>query len=157
MNHIKLTLSIFLLATLVIPAAMVYANVPTIITITRRTDGGNTIVDVKVSHTDSTTSHYISQVSLDLDGTIKSFIDLPKATTVEATYILNIGTTSPKTIKAQAVCNIHGPSSWFTEGGTGNTGGSVPSGGSIPSYPTEAIIAGILTALAVATILYRKR
>jgi desulfoferrodoxin (superoxide reductase-like protein) len=156
MNHIKLTLSIFLLATLVIPAAIVYANVPTIITITRRTDGGNTIVDVKVSHTDSTTSHYISQVSLDLDGTIKSFIDLPKATTVEATYILNIGTTSPKTIKAQAVCNIHGPSSWSTEGETGNTGGSVPSGGSIPSYPTEAIIAGILTALAAATILYRK-
>jgi desulfoferrodoxin (superoxide reductase-like protein) len=157
MNRIKLTLAIFLFATLVIPAAVVYGNVPTVLTITRRIEGSNTLVDVRVSHADPTTSHYISQISLDLDGAIKSFTDLPKATTVEATYTLNLGTTNPKTIKAQAVCIIHGPSSWFTEGGTSNTGGSTQSGGGIPSYPTEAIIAGIMTALAAATILYRKR
>lgn len=156
MNRIKLILPFFLLVTLVIPSAIVYGNVPTVLTITRRTEGSNILVDVKVSHADPTTSHYISQISLDLDGAIRSFTDLPKATTVEATYTLNLGTTSPKTIKAQAVCIIHGPSSWFTEGGTGNIGGSAQGGG-IPSYPTEAIVAGIVTALAAATILYRKR
>ena len=157
MNRTKLTLATFLFVTLIIPAAVVYGNVPTILTVIRRTEGSNTLVDVRVSHTDPTTSHYISQISLDLDGAIKSFTDLPKATTVEATYTLNLGTNNLKTIKAQAVCIIHGPSSWFTEGGTGNTGGSTQSGGGIPSYPTEAIIAGIMTALAAATILYRRR
>jgi desulfoferrodoxin (superoxide reductase-like protein) len=157
MDHIKLTLTIFFLVTLVIPTAIVYGNVPTVLTITRRTEGGNTLADVKVSHADPTTSHYISQINLDLDGVIKSFTDLPKATTVEATYTLNLGTTSPKTIKAQAVCNIHGPSLWFTEGGTSNAGGSTQSSGGIPSYPIEATISGIITALALATILYRKR
>jgi desulfoferrodoxin (superoxide reductase-like protein) len=157
MNRFKLTLTFFLFAILVIPAVIVYGNVPTVLTITRRTEGGNILVDVKVNHADPTTSHYISQISLDLDGTIKSFTDLPKATTVDATYTLNLGTTSPKTIKAQAVCIIHGLSSWFTEGEPGNTGGSSQSGGGVPSYPTEAIFAGIITALAVAMILYRKR
>jgi desulfoferrodoxin (superoxide reductase-like protein) len=157
MNRTKLTLAIFLFVTLIIPAAVVYGNVPTVLTVIRRTEGSNTLVDVKVSHADPTTSHYISQIGLDLDGAIKSFTDLPKATTLEATYTLNLGTTNPKIIKAQAVCIIHGPSSWFTEGGTGSTGGSTQSGGGIPSYPTEAIIAGIMTALAAATILYRKR
>lgn len=153
MNHIKLTLAVFFLVTLAIPAAIVYGNVPTVLTITRRTESGNTLIDVKVSHADPTTSHYISQINLDLDGVIKSFTDLPKATTVEATYTLNLGTTSPKTIKAQAICNIHGPSSWFTEGGTSGT----TSSGGVPSYPIEAIIDGMIIALAVATILYRKR
>jgi desulfoferrodoxin (superoxide reductase-like protein) len=157
MNRIKFTLTFCLLVTLVVPAVIVYGNVPTVLTVTRRTESGNTLVDVKVNHADPSTSHYISQISLDIDGAIKSFTDLPKATTVEATYTLNLGTTSPKTIKAQAVCIIHGPGSWFTEGGTSNTGGSAQSGGGIPSYPTEAIFAGILSAMAAVMILYRKR
>ena len=155
MNRIKLTLTVLLLTALTLPVVTVHANVPTILSITRRTDSGNTLIDVKVNHADPTAAHYISQITLDLDGTTKTLTDLIKAITPETTYTLNIGATSPKTIKAQATCNLHGPSAWFTEAGStiGGTGGTTSSG--VPSYSLEATIIGAV--IAVAALLARKR
>jgi desulfoferrodoxin (superoxide reductase-like protein) len=153
MNGSKLAVLALLLTLLVFPIVIVYANVPTIISITRRTDSSNTLIDVKVSHADPTAAHYISQITLDLDGATKTFTDITKATTTEVTYTLNIGATNPKTIKAQATCIIHGPSAWYAEGGTtGSTGGNSYG---VPAYPIEAIIMGII--LSVATLLLIKK
>ncbi len=139
---------VLLLATLAIPVATVLADVPAVLSITRRTEGGNTLIDVRVNHNGPTTNHYISQIVLDTDGTIRTFPGLPKATTAQATYTLNIGSSNPASIKAQATCNIHGPSTWFTEASSGgNTG--------IPAYPVEATAAGVL--IAAAAIILAKR
>jgi desulfoferrodoxin (superoxide reductase-like protein) len=134
-------LILIILFTLTIPTVTVYADVPTVLSITRRTVSSNTIIDVTVRHAGPSVNHYVNQVSLDLDGTIKVFADLPKPTEVQTTFTLNIGSATPNTISAQAVCNIHGPSPWFKEG----TATTSPSGG-IPGYPLEAIAAGIFIA-----------
>jgi desulfoferrodoxin (superoxide reductase-like protein) len=147
MKKIRLTLTVLLLTILTLPVVTVHANVPNVLSITRRTDSGNTLIDVKVSHSDPSTTHYISQITLDLDGATKTFTDLPKATATDATYTLNIRAVTPKTIKAQATCNLHGPSAWFNE-----AGGTTSSG--IDAYPMEAVLIGV--ALAV-TVLNRKR
>jgi hypothetical protein len=148
-------IAILLLAALALPATAAHANVPTVMSITRRTDtSGNTLIDVKVNHADPTTSHYISQITLDLDGTTRTFTDLTKATTVEATYSLNIGNATPKLIKAQATCIIHGPSAWLTESTTTGTTGGTSSGG-VDAYPLEAIAIG--ATLAVTVLLLSRR
>lgn len=144
---------VFLMLVIIfLPTIGVYANVPSVLSITRRNESGNTIIDVKVSHADPSSTHYIAQINLDLDGTTKSFTDLPKATTIEATYSLNIGSMTPKTIKAQAVCIIHGAGAFFTEGGTSGT----TSGGGVPAYPSEAIFGGVLLAAAVLLLLSKR-
>ena len=143
-------LLIFLILT--IPAATVRADIPSVLSIARRTDSGNTYIDVLVRHADPTTNHYILQINLDLDGTTQTFKDLPKATTTQYTFTLNIGSANPKTIKAQAVCNLHGPGPWYTEGAAVTT-----SSGGLPGYPTESVAAGILIAVAVVLILGRRR
>lgn len=147
MKKIRLTLTVLLLTILTLSVVTVHANVPNVLSITRRTDSGNTLIDVKVSHSDPSATHYISQITLDLDGATKAFTDLPKATAIDATYTFNIGAITPKTIKAQATCNLHGPSVWFNEAeGTTSSG--------IDAYPMEAVLIGV--ALAV-TVLDRKR
>jgi len=151
----RIAIAVLFILTLFLPVDVVHANVPSVINITRRTENGNTLVDVKVSHSDPSTSHYIAQINLDLDGTTKPFTNLSKATTTEATYTLNIGQINPKTVKAQAICVIHGPGDWFTESATGGSTGGSYSGGGIPSYPTESIVVGAI--LAVAIILLSKK
>jgi hypothetical protein len=148
-------LTLVLLAAATLTTTAVNANVPTVLSITRKTDSVNTLIDVKVNHADPTSTHYISQITLDLDGTTKTFTDLPKTTTTEAIYTLNIGATTPKTVKAQATCSLHGPSAWFTEAveTTGNTGGTT--GGGVPAYPSGAIFIGVV--LAVILLLMKKR
>jgi hypothetical protein len=140
-----------LVLVLSLPAAFVYANVPSVLGIIRRTEGSNTIIDVKVSHTSPSTTHYIASITLDLDGTQKTFTDLTKATTNEATYSLNIGSVNPKIIKAQATCILHGPSNVFTENATpGTTGG-------IPSYPLETVVIGSILAICITEIVKKKQ
>jgi desulfoferrodoxin (superoxide reductase-like protein) len=140
MNKLSSILVLILLA-LSLPAVFVYANVPSVLSITHRTEGVNTVIDVKVSHANPSDTHYIASISLDHDGTQKTFTDLTKATANEATYSLNIGTATPKIIKAQATCILHGTSSVFTENATpGTTGG-------IPGYPLETMIIGSTLAI----------
>jgi hypothetical protein len=134
--------SVLIILALSLPTVFVYANVPSVLGITRRTEGTNTIIDVKVSHTAPSATHYISLMSLDLDGT-------QKATTNEATYSLNIGSANPKTIKAQATCILHGPGGVFTENAAPETTGG------IPSYPLETIVIG--SALAILIVINVKR
>ena len=143
-------ISLLIILALSLPTVIVQANIPTVLSVTRRTEGSNTIIDVKVSNTLPSATHYISLISLDLDGTQKTFTDLTKATTNEATYSLNIGSANPKTIKAQATCVVHGPSSVFTENAVpGTTGG-------IPGYPFETIVIGSTLAICIAVIVKRK-
>jgi len=151
----RIAIAVLVILALFLPIVMVHANVPSVINITRRTENGNTLVDVKVSHSDPSTSHYIAQINLDLDGTTKPFTNLSKATTTEATYTLNIGQINPKTVKAQAICIIHGPGDWFTESATGGSTGGSYGGGGIPAYPIESIVIGAI--LAVAIILLSKK
>lgn len=144
-------ISLLIILALSLPTVIVHANIPTVLSITRRTEGSNTIIDVKVSHTSPSTTHFISLISLDLDGTQKTFTDLTKSTTNEAIFSLNIGSTNPKTIKSQATCNIHGPSSVFTENAApGTTGG-------IPGYPLETVVIGSTLAICIAVIVKRKQ
>lgn len=144
-------LVIFVMFLSVLPVFVVRANVPSVLSVTRRTESGNLIVDVKVNHSQPSETHYISVINLDVDGTMRSFTELPKATLVEATYSLNLGQTSPKAIKAQATCNIHGPGTYLDEASVGNT-----TPGGIPGYPTEATIFGIVIALCSAFIRSKK-
>ena len=95
----------------------VFADVPNTTSIIRRNEGGNLLLDVKVRHADPSTSHYISQINIDLDGTIKSFTDLTKVTTTEATYTINVGSVNPKVVKAQPVCSVHGAAPILRRGG----------------------------------------
>jgi hypothetical protein len=150
MNKLSAILVLILVA-LSLPTVIVQANIPTVLSIIRRTEGSNTIIDVKVSNTLPSATHYISLISLDLDGTQKTFTDLTKATTNEATYSLNIGSANPKVIKAQATCVVHGPGSVFTENATpGTTSG-------IPGYPLETLVLGSALAICIAVIVKRKQ
>jgi len=152
----KLAIVSITLIILFLPVVKVSANIPSVLSITRRTEGSNTLVDVKVSHQDPSTTHYIAKINLDLDGTIKTYQNLTKATVVEATYTLNIGAANPKTIKAQAVCIVHGPGIYFTEVTT-STPGPVSSGGGIPAFPFESLAVGLIIALIIASSFYKKK
>jgi desulfoferrodoxin (superoxide reductase-like protein) len=149
MNKLGAILVLILLA-LSLPTVIVHANIPTVLSITRRSDGSDTVIDVKVSNTFPSSTHYIESITLDLDGTLKTFTDLTKATANEATYSLNIGAVNPKTIKAQATCNVHGPSSWFTENSLpGTTTG-------VTGYPFETIVIGCALAILIVINVNRK-
>ncbi|HIH88295.1 TPA: hypothetical protein HA344_03680 [Candidatus Bathyarchaeota archaeon] len=147
MNKIISLLTLILLSISTLASTTVNADVPTVLTITRRTDAsGNILVDVKIRHADPTTNHYITQITLELDGATKTQTDLVRASSVEATYTINIGTTSPRTIRARATCNLHGASAWFSESGTSGDGGTSTG---IPAYPLAAVALGTLAAAAI--------
>ena len=125
----------------------VQADVPTVLSITRRMESGNLFVDVKVRHANPSTSHYIDDIKIDSDGSVKEYSDLQRATTTEHTFSINLGQVNPKLIKAQAICNIHGPSAYLQESSTG---------GSIPGYPIGSFAIGFAASILIYSLLKRR-
>jgi desulfoferrodoxin (superoxide reductase-like protein) len=144
-----LFIAVIILTVTAIQTSLVQADVPTVLSITRRSEGGNLFVDVKVRHANPSTTHYIDNTRIDSDGNVKEYGGLQRATTTEYTFTLNLGVVTPKLIKAQAVCNLHGPSAYLQETSTGS--------GGIPAYSTEALIIGTVASMIIYSFFRRGR
>jgi len=91
---------------------VVFADVPSVLIIEPWTSGTDTILNITVRHSSSTSSHYVNKVEVDVDGTVHD-IDLIPQSTVNFVVQFNMGElTEEPTVRARAVCTIHGWSSW---------------------------------------------
>lgn len=95
----------------------VEALIPSIVSVTPWANGTHTILNITITHVGSPIpigpSHYVSIVEVDVNGTINSLTQsTPQATT---TFVVqyDMGEISGTfSVKARAICNVHGPSSW---------------------------------------------
>jgi hypothetical protein len=91
------------------------ALVPSIVSVTSRDVGSTTWVDVVVFHQSPPTigpSHYVSNIELEINGTVQDLAQSPQ-TTETFTVQVSLG---PKTntylVRARAFCIVHGYSAW---------------------------------------------
>ncbi len=94
----------------------VLGDVPTVENIEPWAIGTETILNITIRHSNPTTSHYVNNVQVDIDGAVQN-VGLPSTPIQSApTFVMqfNMGelTTTP-TVEAKANCNLHGaPLSW---------------------------------------------
>lgn len=88
------------------------ADVPSVLSIEPWTSGTDTILNITVTHSSPTGSHYVNKVEVDANGTIHD-INLTPQSTVPFTVQYDMGELADEVpVKARAHCNIHGWSNW---------------------------------------------
>lgn len=89
-----------------------FAGVPSVLSVEGWASGTDTILNITVSHSPFTSSHYVNKVEVDVDGTVDE-INLPSQSTVTFVVQYNMGeVTGTPTVQTRAFCNIDGWSSW---------------------------------------------
>jgi desulfoferrodoxin (superoxide reductase-like protein) len=90
----------------------VEALVPSIESVSFHDEGSTTMLDITVSHVGSPTAigsgHYVSNIQLEINGTV---IDLPQSPQSTETFTVqySLGSnTDTYTVRARALCNLHG-------------------------------------------------
>jgi len=104
----------------VFQAAPVFANVPTVTSVTAwtRQSDNHTILNITVVHDGYFPGHYVNWVQVNVSGTVQmvSMTDSsPVDQTVNSTFVVpyDMGVVSDTpTVQAQANCIMHGSSSW---------------------------------------------
>ena len=190
MNHKVLSLTItfsLLLSTPLfacVQVLTVQALVPSIVNVDFREVGSTVWVDIVISHEPPPaigSSHYVSNVQLEINGGVTDLTQTPQSsTTFTVEYELGSNTNS-YSVRARALCNVHGYSGWsaivtYTSPSPTPTPTSTPSETPTPSasptpspepteppglLPQEAlyaiVIAGIGVAVVAAILILRKR
>lgn len=114
-KFVKIGISILLLATALFfcfQTLTVEALVPTITTVSYHDVGSTTWADITVFHDGSPTpigaGHYVSNIRLDINGTVQNLAQSPQSSET-FTVQYSLGPNSNKySIRAQALCNQHG-------------------------------------------------
>jgi desulfoferrodoxin (superoxide reductase-like protein) len=90
----------------------VAALVPSIESVSFHDDGSTTVVDIAVNHVGSPTpigsGHYVSNIQLEINGTV---VDLPQSPQSTETFTVQYSlgpNTDTYTVRARALCNLHG-------------------------------------------------
>jgi hypothetical protein len=150
----------------------VEALVPSIVSVSFREVGSTVWVDVVISHQPPPaidSSHYVSNVQLEINGAGTDLTQSPQSTTT-FTVEYNLGSnTSSYSVRARALCTLHGYSSWSaTTAYTPPTPtpspsqSPVPTGSPTPSpeptatpnvvFPQEALYAIVIAAVGIAVV-----
>jgi hypothetical protein len=93
-------------------AAPSLADVPTVVQLTSRQEGTNTILVLKIRHANPSQSHYVNTVEIEINGNpISLTLNPQNSQTFEYEY--NAGTLdSSANVRARAHCTLHGWSDW---------------------------------------------
>ena len=112
-------IAIFMLLAIAVSASIqvqtAEALVPSIQSVTHHDDGSTTVLDITVLHVGSPTpigaGHYVSNIQLEINGTI---VDLPQSPQDTETFNVEYSlgpNTDTYTVRVRASCTVHGYSS----------------------------------------------
>ncbi|MDH5461554.1 MAG: hypothetical protein OEZ29_03490 [Candidatus Bathyarchaeota archaeon] len=88
------------------------ADVPSVLSIEAWTSETDTVLNITVTHSSPTSSHYVNTVEVDVNGTIYD-IDLAPQSTVTFIVQYDMGELIAEvSVQARAHCNLHGWSDW---------------------------------------------
>jgi len=117
--------------------------------IERWTSGTDTILNITVRHSSPTSSHYVNEVEVDVDGAVHD-LDLAPQSTETFVVQYNMGElVDEPTVRARAHCTIHGWSSW-------SNSEKVSDSSSIPLLPILAIVL-VLAIVSIVVLLLRSK
>ncbi len=127
----------------------VLADVPSVLSIEPWASGTDTILNITVRHSSPTSSHYVNEVEVDVDGAVQD-VNLTPQSTVTFVVQYNVGQTSEEpTVRARAYCTIHGWSSW-------SNSEQVSDSSSTSLLPILGIVSG-LAIVSIAVLLLRSK
>ena len=118
-----------------------YADVPSVIGLSREEEGGDTVLVIEVRHGSPSSSHYVDAIEVEVDGKVEKTTDLEPQTSTrfKEKFVISAGA---KNIRVRARCNVHGWSSWVSEEK------EEPSGSKgIPGFPYVSIVLGVMTGI----------
>lgn len=127
------------------PAVMVFADVPTVLVITRVEEGDETFLEVEVRHSSPTQTHYVNVIEVEIAGKVEKIDGLEPQTTTKFTTKYKLEDTEASEVRVRAYCNIHGWSQWTIESAEEDEKG----GGGIPGFPYGSIALGLTFATVV--------
>ncbi len=111
-KRLVLVLLLALVATAIFQIRVALADVPSVVSIEPWTSETDTILNITVTHSSPTSSHYVNKVEVDVNGTIND-IDLTPQSTVTFTVQYDLGELAVEVpVQARAYCTIHGWSNW---------------------------------------------
>ena len=88
------------------------ADVPSVVSIEAWTSETDTVLNITVTHSSPTSSHYVNKVEVDANGTIYD-IDLTPQSTVTFIVQYDMGELAVDvSVQVRAHCNLHGWSDW---------------------------------------------
>ena len=132
-------LGVLLVLSFLAPSTVIYANVPTVLSLEEVRRGDDDVLVIEVSHSSPSPTHYIDSVEVEVGE--------QSATVITVEHVLE----SPgATVRVRAHCNLHGWSQW-TQLGEEPT----DEGEGIPGFGYVAILIG-LTAYLVTTRIRRR-
>lgn len=126
-----------------------YADVPSVLGITREVEGGATTLVVEIRHNDPSSTHYVDTVEIDVDGKVERKTNLtPQTTTTfKLRYPVDAGA---KKVQVRANCIVHGWSPWASDEQKDS------SGGGIPGFPYESVVLGIALGMILLYVMRRR-
>lgn len=90
----------------------VKADIPTVLQVENISQGSRGRIRLTIMHANPTSSHYVYEVSVDVNGKVTKF-PLQPQTTDPFTVELDLGEIQgTPNIKAKASCNLHGDGGW---------------------------------------------
>ena len=116
----------------------VNANIPSISEVTIQENGG-IVLYVKGSHGSPSSSHYVDEAQVDIDGDVQVFNLTESSTSYSLTLALNISQAG--TIKVRTHCNLHGWSAWVT---LSKDEEPTDEGTWIPGFTAESMVLGLI-------------
>ena len=128
---------LFVLASSMVPVIFVYANVPTVLSLEIETRGEATFLLLEVSHSNPTSTHFVSTAEIEVGDETVIHLDLVSQT--EKTFTIEVELESKADrVRARFSCTTHGWSSWRALSADSNE-----REGGIPGFSIGAVTAGI--------------
>ena len=129
---------LLVIAISIVPIMIVYANVPTVLSMEIETRGEDTFLIIEVAHSSPTSTHFVGTAEVEVGD--ESVIHLDLVPQTSGTFTIEVELESlAESIRARVSCTTHGWSSWrrlIIE--------DQDRGGGIPGFPVEAIALGLL-------------
>lgn len=129
----------------------VFADVPSVLTITIVPDASTSTITVEIRHADPSSSHYIDIIEVEVNERLDRISDLNPQTATVFSYQHSVGDTVFDSLRVRVHCNVHGWGGWKAEGTTDAT---------TPFYMTPigiVAIVGIVVVVIVAIVGLRRR
>ena len=128
---------------LALPLSSVLGNVPSIPVVEITADGDDTLLNVEISHSSPSSSHYVDSVEVKVDnGDATAYEQDPQSST-RFTVELVLEGASPSKVEVRSHCTSHGWSAWkvLVLGEVGDE--PEENGGEIPGFPAWSLALGL--------------
>jgi desulfoferrodoxin (superoxide reductase-like protein) len=119
---------------------LVFADVPSVLEITREEEGGDTFLVMDVRHGSPSSSHYVDVIEVEIDGKVEKLADLDPQTSTR--FEERLAADPEASIRVRAHCNVHGWSPWLSEGEE-----ETHERRGIPGFPYGSVAIGVVSGL----------